>query len=1062
MQENRDLLIQKTRKEDERSDLKQHADGMLRDFEKFNKNSSNRAIWELVQNACDLTMQCKIEIDYRDNQFSFSHNGKAFTTKTLISLVKQVSGKYGDEDIPEVGKYGTGFLATHTFGRRFILNSFLNADGYYLPIKDFEIDRTPKIWQDLSDNISDQKKRVYDLLEKGSAVEVPDLKTTFTYLPQTDKEIEYIKESSKYLGDYIPLVFTINNRLQEVIIRQENGAMDTYRIQSKQEIENDKGINLHQSILLKNNEEIHLYSIRDEEEEIEIILPINKNNEVFQFNENIARLFYYYPLIGSEDFGVNFIINCNKFLPTEPRNTIHLNSDKDQVKSDEETNRLIIEKCSNLIFSFLESNLIEVKNPLLYTNVNFRTDSDDTYLNEYFNELNNNWNTKLSGLPFVKTNDGYKPIKSVSYLSEDFLNTEDYHFDCFYELISKFYSNIPVKDDIIKWSEHAINWKNESITFITHSHILDKISECSLQDFDESILVQYYQHIIESGGIAHFNDLTLIPNIEGNFNKIGVLLKPDNLNDTLIELGKVLIPISISKLIHPAFHFSFSLNLFNRRNFSDEVKNTLDEKNIGDSIFYPENLNNEYYHFDLVESKTKVAESYFKCLLEFCKLTNSVDSTSKPNQLLKQISTYYSWDKSLIHLPSLREDSENVESRSIRKVVIKIFFNLIALHKNDWVKVNTAFLNELCSLYDDSYKEVFKESKIYPNQLFELHLAEDLKRDKEVTSEIKQFYSAVVKKDINEILSITTFNSFIPEENFINNRYLTSIIEETLFQDNINDIENHPLKTTILKIIPLLTDHNYQLLFPQLNDKKASIMISVVSKEETKEDLFKIISLDDTNKIKILSELSEVSDLNALIQAGKAKQKEERRQKQHVDYINKVGLQIQDIIKNQLDSSLAETIKIVESKEDKRLETIEEQGGQDFIIYKNNNPIYYIEVKSRWDSEGIVALSKRQVERCAKNENKYAVITVNVADYKGRNNVVEENISFEDLQKDIYVNTDLSDNFEKLTKKNRDFEALIENTRLIEFRGHIPQDRIKNKGIDFGKFIEILKPILLK
>ncbi len=86
----------------------------------------------------------QIEIDYSDNKISFSHNGKAFTTITLISLVKQVSGKYGDEDIPEVGKYGAGFLTTHTFGRRFKLDSFLDAGGYYLPITGFEMERILK------------------------------------------------------------------------------------------------------------------------------------------------------------------------------------------------------------------------------------------------------------------------------------------------------------------------------------------------------------------------------------------------------------------------------------------------------------------------------------------------------------------------------------------------------------------------------------------------------------------------------------------------------------------------------------------------------------------------------------------------------------------------------------------------------------------------------------------------------------------------------------------------------------------------------------------------------
>lgn len=972
MQEDREILIEKTRKEDERSDLKQHADGMLRDFEKFNKNSSNRAIWELVQNACDLTTQCKIGIDYRNNLFSFSHNGKAFTTKTLISLVKQVSGKYGDEDIPEVGKYGTGFLTTHTFGRKFKLNSFLDAGGYYLPIKDFEIDRTPKIWQDLSDNISDQKKRVYDLLENENAVEVSELKTTFTYLPESEKEREYIKDSSKYLDDYIPLVFTINSRLKEVKVHLENGATDTYQFHSKQRIENSKGIDLHKSILIKNNEELHLFSLRDEEEEIEIILPINSNNEVFQFNENIARLFYYYPLIGSEDFGLNYIINCNKFLPTEPRDSIHLKSDKDQVKADEEVNRLLIEKCSDLIFSFLKSNVIAVKNPLLFTDFNFKTDREDVLLNGYFSHLRDKWNSELSELPFVKTNDGYKSLNSVSYLSKEFLNTDEDLFDCFFELISKFYSNIPVKEDIIKWSENANNWKNESTTFITHSDLLEKISKCRLSDFNKATLVKYYQYIIELSGIDYFNELALIPNLEGNFIKVGELLKPENLNEKLIELGKVLIPESISKLIHPAFHFSFSLNSYNRRNFSDQVKNSLDEKNIEDSIFYPEHLNDDFYHFDIVETKNKIEEFYFKSLLEYCKLTNNIDSTSKPNQLLKTISIYYDWDANLIHLPSLSEDNENIESRSTRKVLIKIFFNLISLHNNNWVQENLAFLSDLCSLHDDSYKEVYKESKIYPNQLFELHLAEDLKRDIGVTPEIKQVYLEVEKKDINELLSIVVFNSFLSEDDYINNRYLTTIIEETLFQDNINDIENHPFKSTILKIIPLLTEHKYQQLFPQLNDKKASIMISVVSKEETKEDIFSIVTLDD-EKIKNIGDLVRKSNFEEILNKALESIEDEYQRKANFQFKHQIGTHIEEKLK--------EHLKLLFEPEDIKCEVIEEQDGQDIVIRIKDEIKYYIEVKSRWDKRTSVKMSRNQTLRAFQHHKSYALCYVDMTDY---------------------------------------------------------------------------------
>lgn len=48
---NRDEILNIAKTESELSDLKQHADKMIRGFENFNNYSSNRAVWELVQNV---------------------------------------------------------------------------------------------------------------------------------------------------------------------------------------------------------------------------------------------------------------------------------------------------------------------------------------------------------------------------------------------------------------------------------------------------------------------------------------------------------------------------------------------------------------------------------------------------------------------------------------------------------------------------------------------------------------------------------------------------------------------------------------------------------------------------------------------------------------------------------------------------------------------------------------------------------------------------------------------------------------------------------------------------
>ena len=1052
--ENREIVIEQTRKEDERSDLKQHADKMLRDFEKFNDHSSNRAIWELVQNACDLTIDCEIEIDYRNNRISFTHNGKAFNTKSLISLIKQVSGKYGiqeEEDIPEVGKYGTGFLTTHSFGRKFIIDSVLHTGSYYIPITNFEIDRSPKTWELLSDNISDQKKIVYDILKNEKSIDCTEVSTTFTYLPHTPKEFDYIEKSLLNLDDYIPLVFTVNDRLKKVKIIDNNDTSREYNFITKNKVENDLEINLFQTIISKEDSEIHLYSIIDEEDEIEIILPINKEKEVFEFDERIARLFLYYPLIGSENFGINFIINCKKFLPTEPRDGIHINSDKDQVKDQEEKNREVINKCTEIIFAFLNSNVIEVSNPLLYAKVNFKTNSDNQLLNEYYDKLQFDWNEKLELLPFVNTIEGYKTIKEVDYFSEEFLNSDYKTFDTFYELISKFYTIIPIKKEVVMWSNNAVNWKSDSINFITHNDLLEKISECNLEDFNKDTLKSYYQHLIDTDQSNVFNNYKLLPNIDGNFNKLSHFLVAEDLDETLLDIGKILIPDSLSRLIHTEFKFDFSLNSFNRRNFSDDIKNNLDKEELNESIFFRDCLDNENYHADLVESKEEINEHYFKALLDFCKLVNNIELNNKPIQLVKIIAQYYGFSDSLILLPTIVEDSEKIEYRSIRKILVKIFLNTISLHNNTWVENNLELLNQICSLNDDSYKDVYKESKIYPNQLFELHLSENLKRDLGVNKDIKEIYLKVKKDDIEEVLSLANFNYLIPEDNTINNRYLTTIIEDIIFKDDINNIDEHQHKDVILKIIPRLTEKEYQLLFPQLNDKKASIMISVVSKEETKDDIFAIVTLED-DKLKSIGKLISNPNFEAILTQAMITLEDQKQTKANFQFKHQIGTHIEEILK--------EHLKNIFNPNDIKYEIKGEQDGQDIIIKIKDEAKYYIEVKSRWDKRTSIKMSKNQTLRSNEQKTNYALCSVDMTEYTG-----DDRFEISDLSKIldniIFVNdigVHVEHLIEVLKQTNKEEEIHLDG----DYRTLIPQSIINDFGISFSVFETYLIDFLKK
>ena len=131
------------RKEEIRQNMKSHCTKIRDGIRENGATSGERAIWELFQNARDLSDSAEIKITLTDKEFIFAHKGKPFTYDSLCSLVKQVSSQEKEND-NSVGQYGTGFLTTHTFGRNITINGsmLINEDPkVYVDISNFEINR---------------------------------------------------------------------------------------------------------------------------------------------------------------------------------------------------------------------------------------------------------------------------------------------------------------------------------------------------------------------------------------------------------------------------------------------------------------------------------------------------------------------------------------------------------------------------------------------------------------------------------------------------------------------------------------------------------------------------------------------------------------------------------------------------------------------------------------------------------------------------------------------------------------------------------------------------------
>jgi len=149
---------------DRRTNLKKFCNSILQKIGELDNYSGDRAIWELCQNARDLSNEAEIRITLDEMGLTFAHKGKPFNEDELLSLVKQVSSE-GKENSDSAGQFGTGFVTTHYFNRKFYLNgSFRTSTGKVFDLNRFEIDRSEDDVNKFIKMMDNQIQSVYKLL----------------------------------------------------------------------------------------------------------------------------------------------------------------------------------------------------------------------------------------------------------------------------------------------------------------------------------------------------------------------------------------------------------------------------------------------------------------------------------------------------------------------------------------------------------------------------------------------------------------------------------------------------------------------------------------------------------------------------------------------------------------------------------------------------------------------------------------------------------------------------------------------------------------------------------
>ena len=311
----------------------------------------------------------------------------------------------------------------------------------------------------------------------------------------------------------------------------------------------------------------------------------------------------------------------------------------------------------------------------------------------------------------------------------------------------------------------------------------------------------------------------------------------------------------------------------------------------------------------------------------------------------------------------------------------------------------------------------------------------------------------MAKNEIRKELVYIEFNEFVAEDRFVTSKYLTTEIEDIFFGTDINNINEHPFKVEILNIIKSLREKKYAELFPRLDDKKANVMLEVVTNENTKDDIFSIVTLGESD-LKKLGKLVQEKNFSAILNAATILLQQQRETEADFHHKYEIGTYIEKLIREKLSKELQNRV----SFGDNETETTNIQGGQDIVIFLDKNPVYFIEVKSRWNSQNSVSMSKLQLQRAVEENRRYALCTVDITRYPGKNDRYK--LSTDEILPLTKFVTNIGDTIKPLIEDNLEAEKHQEKSiHLIEYRGIIPQDIIQ-RGNDFKSFIEILFTII--
>lgn len=1038
-QQEREEKKKQARESEIRQNIKSHCTRIRDGIRKNGTTSGNRAIWELFQNAGDLSECAEIKITLTNEHLIFAHKGEAFTFDSLCSLVKQVSSQEKEEDI-KVGQYGTGFLTTHKFSRKIIVNGSMRISDkdepeVYVDIDNFVIDRT---------NFDDIPLFIEDMKNQILAVEKlmdQDLHSSHREWTELCYELNEERRNIAQVAideaiRLLPFVLAINDNIGSCIINDETRDRVT-TFKKREGLTSDPDLCLtvvSNSINGESPKDINVYYLELHDGESRIILPLKSENEVMRLGD-IPRLFVHFPLIGQRHYDVNFIFHSHRFTPEEARDNIIIPKDNDATEKAATKNLEVLNEMTSLLWEFLDKNVEKWHNTVMMANISIKDSGyDDIKTEAYYSEQKKKWVARFSSLKLIEINgsrysmsDEIHPVVLESSLCQFLVDNEEKDY-----LSSLFdYANktalIPCKNELITWSRIIEEWHSpQDDLFMSFEQIVDYVSRNSGENLKEILNM-----IVDAGYSHYFEKYPLLPNRERVLLKRAELHNAESINDDLYNLVKALSPEICNKMIHPEYADIIDLPSYSWQNLRDELNDCVKE------------VENKYWKGS--DHQRPYNGEFEYNLIKLCSFFTTIGGDSKRNRLMPIICKFENLDYQEIHIPAWRDNPSGFDlHRQIFPSLVENQMMKISVQDSKWVSEH---ISELTSFVDyargDDYKNFCTRYAIYPDMLHVLHCPDELKKNIKVNDILFDLYFHTFGEDLRGKCVNSKFELFF--EKYAEESYqftpasVANEIQNELSAGNYQD-------TILLDIIDLTEQEgvngtDWQVLFKDIYKQRESIRYKLGTDDERRA-INRMMKRKSPELLQLLADVAERKDSDMLIEALN----ETIANVEHQEHIKKLG----DFVENHVERFITDFLKPY------GVCVKNEQGGQDLILSKSGFEDYYIEIKSRWVDKASAVMSSVQYQTAVSNPERYSLISAQMWTFDQNRAEAEEEVSFDEFEPRLkvceYIGAIDPDLLSKLKLAFNYQDNAISAVGSYEI--HVPQ---KMFTLSFVEFIDKLK-----